>query len=257
MQTLFAHRHVSCSRMGYSLHMRNCVGKRFAKMPNVIKHKTSSSNLLSPPRHVAMVTKNRSVRVVASMHGHIRGAVDTIKPTLLTVQDALNRTYSNLLPGPARYLPTFLMPLSALLAAVGAAYGAVALQRLTLLLADLSTQVNRQPTGGKRLHLLLTVCRASHDHPGLAIPTRGTGSAGHSLPVWRHLFVCAHASPGHHSRPRGPRERAPCHHPRCVPCRAVGVCNLSLCVVVYNLRACRHTFPLPLGICWYAYPECG
>lgn len=75
------------------------------------------------------------------MHGHI---IDTVKPTLLTLQTTLNRTYSNLLPGPARYLPTFLMPLSALLAAVGAAYGAVALQHLSVLLANLSTQVALQ-----------------------------------------------------------------------------------------------------------------
>lgn len=92
---------------------------------------------------VASQRKTREIAVSASMHERSDAFVDTaIKPALLTLQSTLNKTYSNLLPGPARFAPTFLLPLSALIAALGATYGAVAWQRLLLLLADLSTQVH-------------------------------------------------------------------------------------------------------------------
>lgn len=57
------------------------------------------------------------------------------------ISRALNRLYSGVLPGPLRFLPTFLIPLSVLLAAVGASYGTAAWLALTGYVTAVSTRV--------------------------------------------------------------------------------------------------------------------
>ncbi len=200
------------------------------------QHHVSITNYTQQPRQplrsriTLFQRPARRKTVSASMHGHsdglVSGLVNTaIKPALLTLQSNLNKTYSTLLPGPARFAPTFLLPISALIAALGAAYGTVAWQRLLLLLADLSTHVCIGGTYGDkcsiestcsvgttphRTHPYIplntppcpsqhTVWCASAHNPHPAVPTRRAGSPGGALPLWWDFCICTHASARHHT----------------------------------------------------------